>query len=97
MLFGQLWTNTISYGYWIIDSESELIELSSSEEKEGESEEEKKEKEKEEKEDKIRSGFSSKNSSSYLSIFITNHSKDYLTLHHPENTTPTPQSTSLIF
>jgi len=77
----------------MIDADSELIELSSSEEKEKENEsEEEKQEDKKEKDDKIRSGFLSKSSNSYLSIFLTYHSKEYLTLHHPENATPPPQS-----
>ncbi len=90
MLAGQLSTNTVAYCYWLIDADSELIELSSSEEKEGESEEEKEENKKE-KDDEIRSGFTSNNGNSSLTIFLSYHSKEYLATHHPENITPPPQ------
>ncbi len=86
LLIGQLWVNIASHYYWLIDSESELIELCNFEDSESEEEEKK-----EEKDDKVRMNLQT--SMYYYSSSLENvlHSKAFLSLHPPEISTPPPK------
>lgn len=79
--------NTGSYDHWILNSDSELIELISGEDK-GASEEDSKK----EKADTYLLDLSNSNLELLSSIIKCYHSEILLALHHPEITTPPPQS-----
>lgn len=85
-LIGQLWVSTINYCNWMIDSETELVELNPSEDSESEEENEGKEKK-----DKNRVPLFSHNSA--VDIFKLNSFcfENLISIHHPDVTTPPPK------
>ena len=85
MLIGQLWTNTVSYSYWMIDSESVLIELCNFGENESDDDNKK------QKLDKIKMDLYSLNTNNSSIITIILHLDDFLFLDHLEVTTPPPE------
>ena len=85
MLIGQFWVSTVSYYCWMIDAESELIELCDSEDTEVEKDSKK------EKDAKLPiDSYAIKIDISIKTINIL-HSKDFRSMHHPETTTPPPE------
>lgn len=86
LILGQVWASTYSFCHWIVDMESELIELVHSEEGEAEKEDIKKEKE-------IRISWNSRvmNISSLIPSYQHQDVSFFLSLHHPEITTPPPE------
>jgi len=86
LLIGQLSSNTLSYCYWMMDIELELIELSTLEDTESEEEDKK-----EEKKDEIRLDFYKTAYNELIAICVTLHNKDFLSLHHPDVSTPPPK------
>jgi hypothetical protein len=85
-LVGQLWSSSINYYNWMMDSEQEIIELSTSEDTESEEENEKKEKE--DKNNLITLEF---NVIDMLLLINLNNNKKFISLHHPDITTPPPE------
>lgn len=86
LLIGQFWANTVSHCHWMIDSESELIELCSSEDSETEEEIEKKEKNK-----KIDINITALQSNILIFAAIFSQLEDFKSVHYLENTTPPPE------
>ena len=85
LLISQLWVYSDTYCHWMIDSESDLIELC----KTGDSETE--EENKKEKKDKIRIDLHSVKFENFVSTNVILHAEYFLSLHHPEITTPPPE------
>lgn len=86
MLIGQLSANVISYCQWMIDSKSELIELSNSEKSETEKEIDKKEKD-----DKLRNHLYTTKFDVSISEVRTSHFKDFPSIHPLEIILPPPE------
>ena len=86
MLIGQLSANVISYCQWMIDSKSELIELSNSEKSETEKEIDKKEKD-----DKLRNHLYTTKFDVSISKERTSHFKDFPSIHPLEIILPPPE------
>ena len=86
MLIGQLSANVISYCQWMIDSKSELIELSNSEKSETEKEIDKKEKD-----DKLRNHLYTTKFDVSISKVRTSHFKDFPSIHPLEIILPPPE------
>jgi len=86
LLIGQLSSNTLSYCYWLIDGDSELIELSTLEDSESEEEDKK-----EEKKDEIRFDFYKTAYDELIAICRNLQDKDFLSMHHPDVSTPPPK------
>ena len=83
LFIGQLWANVASHCYWMVDAESELIELYSSEGSEGDN--------KKSENDEIRIDL-------YITSIVCLektvdilYSGGLIPLHHPEITTPPPE------
>ncbi|MCF6171710.1 MAG: hypothetical protein L3J66_12090 [Bacteroidales bacterium] len=87
LLVGQFWVNAVSYCDWLTDTETALIELYCCDEQELSLEDNKKDKV-----DKfpIDSDFASFMASEKL-VAVLN-SEDFSSRHHPDITTPPPQS-----
>ncbi len=90
LLIGQLSSHTVSYCYWMVVGDVELIELSTTEDSESEEEDKK-----EESKDEIRLGFHKSGYAKLIATCITLHAKDFLSLHHPEVNTPPPKKNRL--
>jgi hypothetical protein len=88
-LIGQLWISTINYCLCIIDSEQDYIELSTSEDSESEEENEKKDKE--DKNRIITFDFIFIKTLLYLNRYSF---KRFISLHHPDISTPPPKNDS---
>ncbi len=82
-LIGQLWVSTVNYCYWMIDSDTEFVELNTSEDSESE----------EENEVKDKSRTNSFPLKSIVYIFNVNSFcfENFKSLHHPDVTTPPPK------
>lgn len=85
MLVGQIWATAVSCCYWLIGSESELIELCSSDEADTEEETKK------DKNDKFQMSLYVPKTEVSASVIKVLHAEDYLSIHHPEITTPPPE------
>ena len=86
LLVGQLWVNVLSYCCWMIDSESERIELCSSVDNESEEEDNKKEKD-----DWYRADLHAPKFEISISVVKILHLECFPSNHHPEITTPPPE------
>ena len=86
LLIGQLSSSTLTYCYWLIDRDADLIELSKVEDSESEEEDKK-----EEQKDEIRLDFHDTTSDYLIATYMTLHAKDCPSLHHPEVRTPPPK------
>jgi hypothetical protein len=86
MLFGQLWVNTVSHCYWMMDSETELIELYGSEDTDSEKDDNNKEKD-----DKVRMDFFIPEFDILISTAKIIHSEKILSINHPDIITPPPE------
>lgn len=91
LLIGQLWTNAVSYRQWMIDSDLKLIELCCCDESESGEEDNKKEKA-----DKYRMGLYTARFGIGQKVINILHSEGFRSLHHPEITTPPPESFFLL-
>lgn len=91
LLCSQLWVTGLQYSSWMHNGESDLIELAGSEDFEYEKEENKKEKE-----HKVRSDL---HLSEIFKGALANkefYLRQYISIHHPEITTPPPELPTLI-
>ncbi len=88
LVISQLWAGTIMYCHWVVDCETELIELFGSED--GEAEESEKEK-KEEKVERLRHLSEMLNDDSLLNLARFNHAQRFLPIVHQEIITPPPE------
>jgi len=91
LVIGQLWANAATFCQWMVDPDSELIELCNTDDAESEKEESK-----EEKNDKLTIDMYDMrldNPQNELSVL---HSKDLLSLHDPDVTTPPPESVPVL-
>lgn len=86
LLVGQLWVNVISHCEWMIDSNSELIELCLSENSKSEEKNDKKEKD-----DKINDHLFALKFGLALSLERTSPSEDFASLHNLEIPIPPPK------
>jgi len=85
-LVGQLWSCSINYCLWMMDTDQDFIELSTSEDSESEEEIEKKDKE-----DKNRIFTFEINLINALFSLNQYNNKNFISLHHPDITTPPPK------
>lgn len=90
MLVGQFWVNAVSYRDWLMEYETVLIELYSCDDCELKLEDNKKEKD-----DKFPVDSYDANFDTFEKITAIWDSENFLSPHHPDITTPPPQS--LIF
>ena len=86
LLVGQLFANTLSHCYWMVDGDVELIELCNSEDHESEEEDKKKNKNENL---QIDLAFSKLDQLSATGKIL--YLKGFLSLHHPETSTPPPE------
>ncbi len=92
LLISLFWSNTISYYYWVLNTESALIEHSKTEKGESESELELEEKEL----DKLQMESYVPNFNYSIISLNALHVQDFYYLHHPEVSTPPPKLFFLI-
>ncbi len=90
-LIGQLWSSSINFSFWMMDSDQDFIELSTSEDSESEEENEKKEKE-----DKNQIIAFEFNIIKHLLTLRSYNNKNFISLHHPDISTPPPKVKSII-
>ena len=83
---GQLWANAAAYCQWMVDSESELIELCTTDDSESEKEESQ-----EEKNDKLTIDMHDMRLDIPHNTLVLLHSEDLFSLHEPDETTPPPE------
>lgn len=83
---GQLWSSTINYCFWMMDSQQEFIEFSTSEDNESEEENEK-----QDKEDKNRNITFDFNFCKAQLALKQNCWKNFISLHYPDISTPPPR------
>ena len=85
-LIGQLWVSSVNYCYWMIDSDTEFVELNTPEDSESEEENEKKDK-------KDKNRYNPFAYNSIVNSFNLNSFgfKNFKSLHHPDVTTPPPK------
>ena len=86
LVVGQLWANAATYCQWMVDSESQLIELCTTDDSESEKEESQ-----EEKNDKLTIDMHDMRLNNPHNILVLLHSEDLYSLHEPEVTTPPPE------
>lgn len=86
LLIGQLSSNTLTYYYWMFDGDSELIELSTVEDNESEEEDKK-----EEKKEEIRLDSYDAKYDELIAVGMTLYATNFLSLHHPDVSTPPPK------
>ena len=87
MIIAQLWANAVSYCDWMLDSDTERIELCSNDNNESEKEESKNEKD-----NKVAVALYAAGYDLPRLITAALHSQDLPPIHHPEISTPPPKS-----
>gem|GEM_PF-2026008 len=91
LVLGQLWANAATYCQWMMDSESELIELCNTDDSESEKEESK-----EEKDDKLTLELHDMRLDIAQNKIVVFRSEYLFSLHDPDVTTPPPESVLVI-
>jgi len=91
LIFGQLWANAATFCQWMVDPDSELIELCNMDDTESEKEESK-----EEKNDKLTIDMDDMRLDIPQNILVLLHSEDLFSVHDPDVNTPPPESVPVL-